>query len=631
MTPEKLKTEMMKLWKKTFHDSDDYIHLVFDNYFAPEFVEYEEVDGYLIAAMLAVPYTFYMPCHLDSDSDGLKFNYDLERKLERNELNALSVSEGAKTSDATDAHDACVSGEPTQHDSIKALYLCGLSTVEEHRGRGIMSRMIERMNERAAQRGYAFTFLIPASDGLRKYYSDRGYISAFSKYLYNYSSAHDFYNEVKNYIDRLNKKSVDYLIFNIAFFDKKITNKSENNSDISRLAKSMFDELQISTISNTDYCNLKNIALNLYGETGNKCGNYDNEKLNNIFAEIVEYICSLSLNPCCNNHKLRLLHSKKDISLFLLEAIQSGGEIVYAIYNNSVCGVSIIELSEDAGTVVVKKVFSRSKISYYKILEFIKNMYSDKSMQICMYSHPHNPDSLWSPYYIEPSSTEGLVEPYEEAFSPAKLRSPYGMLRVANLFQLLKLLWIRSGRSKFSILVNVDSLQYLGLNDAFNGILSSKKARDNDNRLVSNGLHVQNDSYNSEMASGQKISDGLKNAENGVEVNASNPDPAKNRVEVYFVSKFGIDPEKASKIRSVLFEFDRDNYQISLFGNDGKFVCELDADKNRNIFEKRINPFDVMSLPEVSALMFRPYSGNREVENAIDIPEVEGVAGLLLD
>ena len=58
MEANELKRQMMKLWKETFHDSDDYVNLVFDSYFAPEHVVYEESEGKVIAALLAVPYEF---------------------------------------------------------------------------------------------------------------------------------------------------------------------------------------------------------------------------------------------------------------------------------------------------------------------------------------------------------------------------------------------------------------------------------------------------------------------------------------------------------------------------------------------------------------------------------------------
>ena len=55
-----IKLQIMKLWKDTFHDTDEYIKLVFDNYFNPELVEYKVENGEVLAAMLGVPYYFDM-------------------------------------------------------------------------------------------------------------------------------------------------------------------------------------------------------------------------------------------------------------------------------------------------------------------------------------------------------------------------------------------------------------------------------------------------------------------------------------------------------------------------------------------------------------------------------------------
>ncbi|MDE6296382.1 MAG: hypothetical protein K2L89_00915, partial [Muribaculaceae bacterium] len=58
MEAANLKQQMMGLWKENFHDSDEYIKLVFDEYFDPDYVEYEERDGRVIASLMAIPYSF---------------------------------------------------------------------------------------------------------------------------------------------------------------------------------------------------------------------------------------------------------------------------------------------------------------------------------------------------------------------------------------------------------------------------------------------------------------------------------------------------------------------------------------------------------------------------------------------
>lgn len=147
LSSQEIRTQMMQLWKDTFHDSDDYINLIFNNYFDINLVEYEERDGKLIAAMLAIPYTFYA---LDSDK------------------------------------------------TVKGLYLCGLSTLPEYRSMGLMSKLIENINKHAYNDNYAFTFLIPANVGLQRYYEDRNYIKSCFKSENIYIEDYDFSKLIKD-------------------------------------------------------------------------------------------------------------------------------------------------------------------------------------------------------------------------------------------------------------------------------------------------------------------------------------------------------------------------------------------------------------------------------------------------
>ncbi len=136
---------MMGLWKNTFHDSDEYINLVFDTYFNPELMEYEERDGSIVSAMMAVPYRF---------GNG--------------------------------------------NNQLKGLYLCGLATNPEYRRKGIMSRMIERFAARMKNSEYSFLFLIPADTGLQRYYKDHGFVNAFYRIKEHYTAVHDFNLEQEN-------------------------------------------------------------------------------------------------------------------------------------------------------------------------------------------------------------------------------------------------------------------------------------------------------------------------------------------------------------------------------------------------------------------------------------------------
>lgn len=152
MESSELRRKMMQLWQRTFHDSPEYVSLVFDNYFNPDLVEYHEIKGEIVSALLALPYEFG---------------------------NA----------------DNC----------LKGLYLCGLSTDPSFRHKGLMNELIENINKRGAGMGYAFSFLIPADEELINYYSRHGYVNAMYRVEDRYTSVHDFRNDYINCIEKEDK------------------------------------------------------------------------------------------------------------------------------------------------------------------------------------------------------------------------------------------------------------------------------------------------------------------------------------------------------------------------------------------------------------------------------------------
>lgn len=123
---EKIRRDMMELWKETFQDSNRYIELIFDTYFCREnvFVRYD--GDLLIASMLCVPYEFQF-----------------------------------------------ISGKI--NEKLKGMYLCGLATRPEYRKQGIMKELMFEAEKSIKTRGYDMTFLIPADDHLREYYRIMGY------------------------------------------------------------------------------------------------------------------------------------------------------------------------------------------------------------------------------------------------------------------------------------------------------------------------------------------------------------------------------------------------------------------------------------------------------------------------
>ena len=57
----------------------------------------------------------------------------------------------------------------------RAHYLCGAATKPSHRGRGVMSRLIGFALDDAVRRGDRFSTLLPADEGLYRFYAQLGY------------------------------------------------------------------------------------------------------------------------------------------------------------------------------------------------------------------------------------------------------------------------------------------------------------------------------------------------------------------------------------------------------------------------------------------------------------------------
>lgn len=136
----KVKEGMKGLWKEVFHDSEEYVKIVFDNYFNVCKSFYREVDGKVAAMLMAVPYDF--------------------------------ASSAGRL--------------------LKGLYFCGVATTPMHRRKGLMAGLLEEANVWAREQGFDFTFLIPSDAANRLYYSARGYHDSFFKKEEYYVKDHKF-------------------------------------------------------------------------------------------------------------------------------------------------------------------------------------------------------------------------------------------------------------------------------------------------------------------------------------------------------------------------------------------------------------------------------------------------------
>lgn len=349
MDPKELKSKMIKLWKDTFHDSDAYISLVFDNYFDLDLVEYNEENGKLVSALLGIPYEF-------SNGKG----------------------------------------------KLKGLYLCGLATEHEYRNRGIMNALLDRINDRATDMGFAFSFLIPANKGLINYYSLRRYQTAIYRVEDRYTALHDFEKDYKSSL--------------------------------------LCEDERIRTLKSNLYDNLKVERLEIT----------DREKV----EKVKELISKCETNVSAYT---TLLHSQKDLDNIIKENNLSGGKI-FICYNkdNQFTGCAFISVDERK-RIHVLKVYYEDRATLYRILQYIKDVYEDSP--ISLYGYPEEIDRrvLWEKVYGASNPDGGqLGDAYgvaERVYDVASHAMPYGMIRILNFREILK--FIANDRSdlKFSILV----------------------------------------------------------------------------------------------------------------------------------------------------------------------------------
>ena len=115
-------SELKQLWKEVFGDSDEYLHTFFEKVYREENTLVHTENGKIVSALYMIPYKMII--------DG-------------------------KMQDI--------------------IYLYALATDYKHRGRGIMSTLIEEAHKIGTDRGYTLSVLIPAEKSLFDYYRKFGY------------------------------------------------------------------------------------------------------------------------------------------------------------------------------------------------------------------------------------------------------------------------------------------------------------------------------------------------------------------------------------------------------------------------------------------------------------------------
>lgn len=288
---------------------------------------------------------------------------------------------------------------------IRGLYLCGLATDATFRHRGIMHNLIEKANLKAKENGFAFTFLIPANDSLINYYSARGYNKAMYRVEDRYTEIHDF---KKDYLSSISKE------------DERIY----------KLKEKYYNSLSTQLLQS------------------------DSE---NCIIEIINYIEKSEKSV---TEYTTILHTAKDIRNIIKDNKISNGEI--AICRNSegeMVGVAFITF-DDRKRIIIPKIFYDDNSILYRLLEFIKNKYSQCALS--MYCYPEQTDrrALWMKNYgaANPDGVPGgAYGVAERVYNVSSHAITYGMIRVLDIREIL--IFLANGRSdlNFSILVKEDS------------------------------------------------------------------------------------------------------------------------------------------------------------------------------
>lgn len=340
MTTGDVKKQMMSLWMRNFGDSKEYVSLVFDHYFNPENIAFREDNNNIVSALLGVPYEFKP-----------------------------------------------VTGKGLV---LRGLYLCGLSTEKNYRGRGLMTSLLEEINDKAARNGFDFTFLIPSNEGIRRYYKDRGYANTFFKFEDHYVRGHKF---------------------------------------VSKEEEPLLEGIELT--SWIDY------RLSYPGDDA-----------------ISSLVGFLTANEMASGEKpgkeaklsfFRMVHTPTDWKMAVEDNELSGGEIFIATGKEDIVGVAFIEKSPSSEVKVKRIVCGRPEVADL-LLEEVSRRYSSSSLIHYRDVSPadltqKSSGQVWEPFYAQNNPKDAQYEDVavvQAPVNPLAIARPYGMCRLLDIWSLLK-------------------------------------------------------------------------------------------------------------------------------------------------------------------------------------------------
>lgn len=261
-----VRSQMMKLWKEVFGDSDDYIALLFDHYFKMNRIEYYEESRRIVSSLLSIDYILG---------------------------NKLSIVDS----------------------KLNTRYLCGLATDQDYRGQGIMTKLIDNAIKSAYNDNIAFVFLLPANDGLINYYHDRCFVSmSYNRNEYYF----DNYNFTNRNIDTNNGSC--YNILNLTAFIK------ERNCSCDSVLDKYYNDICY-FINNWNYPDDKTVSIirNRYDIDVIIRDNIISEGCICIAYDENNNMCGIVISQCNEFREVKvqmLLYINKTIKVLLLSKLQ---------------------------------------------------------------------------------------------------------------------------------------------------------------------------------------------------------------------------------------------------------------------------------------------------------------------
>lgn len=319
-SPE-IKEAAMRLWKTVFGDSDEYIRLILNSYFRPGRSLFAAAPGSSRAAeslgsfLMTIPYDFSL---------------SVESRLMLEALNKAlwRFPAGDESAGVLNAFKSKLldGGGGKFLFPLRGLYLCGLSTRIDLRGRGTVSRMIEEALLRARQEQFDFCFLLPASDSLREFYSRRGFVSMGGLSAAVENSIHsieltDYFSEKAGFENLLKNLNYSVPCDDILFL---CINTAKCISLLEKFLKKVENDAGSNECLNTSVSGFNLSELNSFAdESGGEV--WPNVEL---FRNLVLNAYSLFVeSEISARNSLSIRHSLKDFIVVLIENAISGGRV----------------------------------------------------------------------------------------------------------------------------------------------------------------------------------------------------------------------------------------------------------------------------------------------------------------